>query len=376
MKSDIKNFSYLAIGRTSSSLIRAGFLIFIATLLEPNDYGQLAYIISLAGIFSVVSRFGLPSTVIIYLSKGKNQLAGKINLIAIISSSLGSAILAFIDVYAAVLCLAVSLFFLHERNQIGNQKYKEHLIAAISRSVLIFVLGVSLFFVAGIPGIILGMAFANLILAFPLFRKISVRSFSIEPIRENYKVILNNFGVESSQKLVIFIDKIIIGIWFGFFSLGSYYFNMQILFAIQMLSSVLHTFLMSEISRGEKHRKISFIVVSISTILAVVGIIASPFVIESIFPKYLDGVFALQILIIAAIPNAFSSILSAKMQSMESTKVGYSAVFRIGSLVILLGLLGTTYGMVGLSMAVVISVIIHTIFLYYLYKKYRPINNY
>jgi len=344
--------------------------------MEPNNYGQFAYIISLAGTFSVVSRFGLPTTVIIYLSKGKKQLANNVNLIAIISTSIGSISLAFIDVYAAFLCLAMSLFFLHERNQIGNQRYKEHLISAISRNILVFVLGVSLFFVAGIPGIILGMAFANLILALPLFRKISVRSFSTEPIKENYKVILNNFGVESTQNLIKFIDKILIGIWFGFLSLGAYYFNMQILFAVQMLSSVLHSFLISEISRGKKHRKISSMIIIISTILTISGIIISPFIIESVFPKYSDGIFALQILFIAVIPNAFSAILTARMQSIESTKVGYSAVLRIGSLVILLGLFGTMYGMVGLSMAVVISVTLHTIFLYYLYKKYRPINNY
>lgn len=375
MKKDTKNFSYLAISRTGSSLIRAGFLIFIAALMEPESYGQLAYIVSLAGAFSVVSRFGLPTTVIIYLSKGKKQLADKINLIAIISTSLASVILAFIDVYAAFLCLASSLVFLHERNQIGNQKYKEHMIAIISRNALIFVLGISLFFVAGISGIILAMAFANLIFAFPLFRKISIRSFSTEPIRENYKVILNNFGVESSQSLTKFVDKIIVGIWFGFLSLGGYYFNMQILFAIQMLSGVLHSFLISEISRGKDHRKFSFIIIIISIILTILVIIVSPFVIETFFPKYLDGIFALQILIIAAIPNAFSVILTARMQSMESTKVGYSAVLRIGSLVILIGLLGTMYGTIGFSMAVVISVTLHTAFLYFLYKKHKPINN-
>lgn len=375
MKEGAKNFSYLAIGRTGSSLIRAGFLIFIATLMEPNSYGQLAYIVSLAGAFSVVSRFGLPTTVVIYLSKGKKQLADNINLIALITTSLASILLVFIDVYAAFLCFASSLFFLHERNQIGNQKYKEHMIALISRSVLILGLGISLFFVAGIPGIIVAMAFANLIFALPFFRKISIQSLRVEPIKENYKVILNNFGVESSQNLIKFVDKLAIGIWFGFLSLGSYYFNMQILFAIQILSSVLHSFLISEIGRGEKHKKFSVIIVAISIILTVLTIVVAPFVIESAFPKYVDGVFALQILVIAAIPNSFAVILTARMQSLESTKVGYSAVLRIGSLIALIGLLGTMYGIVGLSVAVVISITLHTLFLGYLYKKHLPVND-
>ena len=375
MKEDLKNFSYLAGGRAGSSLIRAVFLIVIATLMEPDSYGQFAYIISLAGTTTVVARFGLPSTVIIYLSKGKKQLADKINLIAIISTSSGAALLLFIDVYAAFLCLSMSLFFLHESNLIGEQKYKKHVKSIILRNILVTFLGISLFYVAGMHGIILGMAFANLIFAFPLFRKITIHSFSAEPIRENYKVILNNFGVESSQRLVKFIDKMVIGIWFGFLSLGTYYFNMQILFAIQILSAVLHSFLIAEIGRGKKHRKLSFIIIIISTILTILVIIVSPFVIESVFPKYLDGVFALQILIIAVIPNVFSVILTARMQLMESTKVGYSAVLRIGSLVVLIGLLGTVYGMIGFSIAVVVSEILHTVFLYFLYKKYSSIGN-
>jgi len=375
VKKDIKNFSYLTIGRAGSSLIRAGFLIFLATLLEPNSYGQFAYIISLAGTVSVVSRFGLPTTLVIFLSKGKDQLVSKINLIAVISTSLGSVFLVFIDVYAAFLCIASSLFFLQERNQIGNQKYKEHAITVIFRNVLIFVLGISLFFVAGIPGIIVGMAFANLIFVFPLFKKISIHSISAEPIRENYKIILNNFGVESSQSLSNSVDKIIVGIWFGFLSLGTYYFYMQILFAIQMLSGVLHSFLISEIGRGKDHKKISFIVVIISIILTVLVIIISPLLIETFFPKYLGGIFALQVLSIAAIPNALSTILTAKMQSIESTKVGYSAIIKIGSLVILLGVLGTMFSIVGLSIAVVTSVSLHTLFLCYIYKKYSQISD-
>lgn len=375
MKEGAKNFSYLAISRTSASLFRSAFLIFIATLMEPNDYGQLAFIISLAGTFSVVSRFGLPTTAVIYLSKGNHQLADRISLIAIISTSLASAVLAFIDVYAAFLCLASSLYFLHEKIQVGKQKYKKHMIVVFSKTAFTLVLELVLFFVAGVPGIIFGMAVGNLIFAFPIFREISIRSFSIKPIKENYKVILNNFGVESSQNLIKFIDKIVIGIWFGFLSLGAYYFNMQILFAIQMLSSSLHSFLLSEISRGQKHEKFSFIIVGLSVIFTVLVIIFSPFVIESVFPKYLDGVFALQIMITAAIPYAFSSILTARLQSMESMTVGYSGVIRIGSIVVLIGLLGTMYGIVGFSIAVVVSGIIHTMFLYYLYKKHKPIDS-
>jgi len=57
------------------------------------------------------------------------------------------------------------------------------------------------------------------------------------------------------------------------------------------------------------------------------------------------------------------------MQATESTKVGYSAIVSIGSLLILLGFLGNEYGLVGMSIAVVISSILNVIFLFFLYRQ-------
>lgn len=57
------------------------------------------------------------------------------------------------------------------------------------------------------------------------------------------------------------------------------------------------------------------------------------------------------------------------MQAEESTSVGYSAILRIGSLLLLIGVLGWTYDLVGVSIAIVISTILNTIILYFLYKR-------
>ena len=369
MKEELRGFAHLATSRTVFSAARAGFFIIIAMLMEPYNYGQMAYLVSLAGSFSVVSRFGLPVTVIVYLSKGKTHLANQVNLLAITTTSLASIILVFINEFSAFLCLTSSLFFLYQKNQVGNQRYKRHLITALVCGGLTFGLGLPLFFAIGISGIIIGLALSNLVAVFPFFRNISLRMLSIKPIKDNYKTILNNFGVDVAVSLVKKIDKIIIGVWFGFLSLGVYNFNMQILFASEILSSVMYSFLLSEVSRGKQHKKISFLIVTISIALVISVIVAGPFVIKNLFPKFSDGIYPLQILIIAVIPNSISFVLMAKMQALESTKVGFPAIVKIGSLVILIGILGTAYGMVGLSISILVSASVYTTSLYYLYKK-------
>lgn len=63
------------------------------------------------------------------------------------------------------------------------------------------------------------------------------------------------------------------------------------------------------------------------------------------------------------------------MQAVESSKVGYSAIVRIGSLLILLSVLGNAYGLIGFSLSVLISSILNTIFLYFLYKYTKTRND-
>jgi len=113
----------------------------------------------------------------------------------------------------------------------------------------------------------------------------------------------------------------------------------------------------------------SYLIILVSIIVAILTIIISPFFIEEFFPKYSDGIPSLQILIISIIPLTITAIFNAKLQAKESTVVGYSAVVRIGSLLILLTIFGYFYDLLGLSLAVFFSIVLNTIFLYIVYKK-------
>ena len=65
----IKDFSYLGIARLSSVALQAVFYLLFAALLEPESYGQFNYIVALAGTFSIISGFGLSTTLIVNQAK-------------------------------------------------------------------------------------------------------------------------------------------------------------------------------------------------------------------------------------------------------------------------------------------------------------------
>jgi len=258
---------------------------------------------------------------------------------------------------------------LYQHNLLGVKKYQRFLKSSILRNSLTFVIPFPLYFVLDIPGILLGMALGNIISSVWLAKSVSLKVKSLGLLKSNYKVIINNFGIDASTNLVRSIDRLLVGTIFGFLFTGVYIFNMQILFGLEILPRVLYLYLLSEESSGKKHKKISYFVILSSVLISMAIIIFAPLIVEQIFPKYSEGIFGLQILVISLVPISISSIITAKMQAKESTRVGYSAIVNIGSLLILLGFLGNEYGLVGLSLAVVISAIINTIFLYFLYRQ-------
>jgi len=107
----------------------------------------------------------------------------------------------------------------------------------------------------------------------------------------------------------------------------------------------------------------------ITAIISGLVILFSPTIVMNWFPKYSDGIFSLQIIILSLVPLAVSSILNAKLQAKMSEKIGYSVLVRVGTLIGFILLLGTTFEMEGLSLAVLFSSIIYATILTVFYYK-------
>jgi len=364
----ITNFSYVTLGQTITSAAPAIFFLILATILNPEEYGLMGYLIALAATASVLSRFGFPQSVVVYIAKGEENTANQIKLFAIISTSTASVILIFINEFSAILCLGLSFFLLYQHNLLGMKKYKGFLKNSIVRNFLAYLIPFPLYFWLDIPGILIGLAIGNMVAGAGILKSINFNHNPFRMLKNNYKVLINNFGIDASNNLVRSVDRLLIATVFGFGFTGVYIFIMQILIGLELLPRVLYLFLLSEESSGHKHGKINKLVVLSSGLLTILVILISPSIIENFFPNYTDGIVALQILSFSLIPTSVSLIISAKLQAEKSVRVGYSAVVRIGSLLLLIGILGGLYGIIGTSIAVVISTILNTIFLYILYK--------
>lgn len=366
-KTSIKNFSYLGMGRIFSIAFQALFYLLLAAFIEPEIFGELHLILALAGTFSIFSLFGLKLSIQVSYAKKKFELADQITTLFVILTSVAALILILIEPIAALLCVSLSFFAMARASLLGLSEYKKYMYFSMLKSGTFFVIPFILYFTFDIPGIILGMAISNFIGSIPFFKRIKITK--IISLKNHYKVLLHNFGVNAGSQLPDVLDKLVIVVFFSFFVVGVYQFNLQVLIALSVLPGVLGQFLISEESKGIGHKKLSYLIVFASIILAIISIFLAPILVPIFYSNYTEGIEGLQIMVIAIIPRAINAIYGSKLIARESTVVGYTAIVRIGSLLILLSILGQLYGLVGLALAVLISISATTLFTYILFKR-------
>ena len=364
-----KQFSFVGIGKIIGAGLQAIFYLIFAAILNPTLYGELSFLIALAQTSSVVSRFGLNHTVTVFQSKEDNSMVQQINVFALITTSIAAIVLLPINSIVALLTLSMSFFVMAQHNLLGQQKFKKFMIVSLAHGGLHLGITIGLYFLLDLNGILIGMAISNLLLGFTYWK--SLKSFTkvFDKIKENKKVLIHNFGIDISTNLSRRIDKLLIAPVLGFTAVGIFQFNTQILFGLELIPLALHSFLLSEESRGASHKKLISLIIFISIIIAILIIFISPFFVQQFFPEYSSGILSLQILSVTIIPLTISAVYSAKLQSMESTKVGFSALVRIGSLIIFIPTLGYFWDLNGLSIAILLSAISYVIFLAVLYRK-------
>jgi len=364
-----KNFSYVAIGRVVSAALHGIFYLVFATIFNPDAYGQMSYLIALAGTFSIIFRFGLPFTVTVYQAKKNHLMTDQINFLVLFTASTSAVILLFINIYAALFCLGLSFFLMSQQNLLGLKEYKKQMWMSITQGSLLIVLTISLYFVLDIPGILLGMGLSTIFTSYYYFKLLKRKVLSLKNLQSNYKVLIHNFGFDVSINLPRMIDKLVIVPILGFAITGLYQFNLQILLLLEIFPLALHQFMLSEESSGTSNKNMGYLAVLGSGLLAIIVILVAPTFVDLFFPKFHEGILGLQLMVISIIPLTISAIINAKLQARESTKVGYAAIVRIGSLLGFIVLLGEQYFLTGLSLAVLFSTSLNAIFLLFLYFK-------
>ena len=344
------------------SAISAIFWLLVASLLSVEEYGEISYFIAIASL-GICCIVGSPQTLTVYSTKHP-KIIPTLLFLTLIFTVIGSLI-AFLIVQRFEIITLIFSFIVLEASLtllLGKKLYSKYSKFLLTQKILQFVIGISLSFSLGLNGVLIGIALANFSLI-PIFYK-ELRNYKIDLslLKPKKEFIINNEIIYLISVFRRDIDKIIIVPILGFTVLGNFALTLQFFTIMMIISSISFKYLLPKDVGGEKNAKLKKFLILISIIIALLGFFFSPYFIENFFTKFSESIIPIQIASFCVIPSTIVSIFYSKILALEKSRFLIIAN-SVQLCVILIGtiFLGILYGIIGVTVAFVLSNTIYAI---------------
>ena len=360
----IKDLLSLSSSKLISSLIYGLFWIFLASLFTNEEYGELGFFMSVAYMGSGIALLGLGGTILVY--EAKNQNIFPASFVIILISSTVASIVAFVltqNILASLLLFGLTIFFIILPVLNAKKRYRDYSIHLILRAIITVILSFIFFQFFGIYGILLGYFIASLMVIKELRSLLKNKEIDFSILRSKFNFTAFSFGNRVSQILLSYGDKILIGSIFGFSMLGNYYFAFQVFMLLDTIPRSILLYLVPQEAEGKKNKKLKITSIIAAGIISVIAIILTPIGVMALVPQYQDSIIPIQILSVAIIPLSISGIQQSEFLGKENSKfVLVGSVFQSALYLVLIVLLGSNYGLLGIAFGFLISASARTIF--------------
>jgi O-antigen/teichoic acid export membrane protein len=358
-----------------ASLIGSGisalFWIYLAALLGAENYGELSYYISIAGIMTSISFFGGPMAVTVLVAK-KIKIESTIYLLSISGSLISAIILyvAFTNIGLSVYVLGAVVYNLAIAELFGRKLYKKYSIYFVLQKVLFVLLALILYYIIGPVGVLLGIGLSFTPFLIQIYTSFKNTDINFQLLKIKWKFIANNFLIDLSNVVNVQIDRLIIAPLFGFAVLGNYYLALQVLYLLAIVPEIVKKYTLPEDSSGVNTTKIKLLTICFSVFLALVGIFIVPQIMPILFPEYSESLELIPLISLSIIPATISTLYVSQFLAHEkSWHIFITNIISILVLVIGIFSLGELLGIVGLAYSLLLSNTIRALLLFYLSRR-------
>lgn len=367
----IKDLSSIGIADLIASGIASIFWLYFASILIPEEYGELQFFVNIVGIVFAFSMLGARNSIIVFEAK-KIKLRSSLFLLSIIGGIIGSVILFFLHSRFDIIFLTMGTILgeLGISYFLGKKYFQKYAIFVVLQKLLMITLAVILFYSIGLEGIIFGMGISYLPYFIIVFKKIKKKSIDFPLVKKHSGFIVNNYLLMFVGNIKSNLDKIIIVPLIGFSDLGNYALGFQIYLIMMVFTNIVFKFTLPHDSTGSVPKKVITFTILISIVIATLGIALVPKIIPNFFPQFAEVVDIVPILALAVIPNTIHRLFTSKFLGNEKSKfvlIGYAMSTII--YIIFIIIFAETLGTIGISIGYLISSISHTIFFIILNKK-------
>ena len=364
IKEDI-GLIYTTVGGLGASVLGALFWLILASILNVDSYGLVNFYIALAQILAGVGIIGLNMTVTTYLAKGENEILREANSLTLISGVIAALVLFAFHWAAGLLSATLIFFSMSQAEMLGKKTYRQYAFAIIGQRIAQITLSLLLYFQIGLIGIILGYFLGALIFSYKYL--ISLRKFTLKlnNLKEKRNFTLHSYGYNLiGQNLSNYLDKIIIGALFGYYSLGLYQLGFQFLMFLSIIPASLQHYLLPEESSGNHKSHIKIAALIFTTAASIALFTLSPYLVTTFFPTFIDAIPLVSLISLSVIPSTIVAMLTASLLGNEKSAVVFTAgLIYLMALIICLIVLGFIMGVLGLALAIIIAKTMQAAFL-------------
>ena len=355
----------LSIGTANlfGSGISAIFWFSLASLINPEEYGQIHYFLAIAGMAQLLSLISTTNALQVYVAKNI-KIHSTLFFISIIAGIVSSLVvfLFFSRTDTSLLVLGYIIFELSNGFLLGKKLFSNYAKFFLTQKILTVIFGFGLYFTFGVDGIIFGLVLSYVPYIWILVNEFRNTRIDFSLLKPRKGFLINNYGINISSAVGGQMDKLIIAPILGFELLGNYALAMQIIVIFSLLPTTVFKYLLTQDSSGKNTKNLKKNTIFASIGLAVFGIVVLPMIIPILFPNYIDTVIAIQIISVAIIPSTIGIFYDSKLLSIEKSKFlvigkGIGLFTMISGFVIL----GPIYGIIGLAVTLVISSCLQTL---------------
>ena len=373
----LKSISQIGAATAGGNAIAAIFWIYMADLMGQEDYGELGYMLSIAGIASTISILGGQWTMSVYTAKGV-RIESSLYFISIITSTVSAIILYFLfeNVGMSVYVISIVIFNLFTAEILGKKRYKTYSKIFFLQKIILVTLAILLYYILGAEGVLLAYGISYLVFTSRIISALRNHEFNFGLLRQRFKFWMFNYIIQLSNSARAQIDILLIGPLFGFALVGNYFLGLQVLGLFLILPLIIFKYTLPQDSSGSSTKQIKIITVATSIGFALLGIFVAPEVIPLVLPEYTDTIELIPLLSLAIIPRTVTTMLMSEFLGKENNMhllVGNLIAFSI----IVSGILYLPeyFDIVGLAIAYVLSVTIQTVYLLIVYLRTAKTQN-
>lgn len=370
------NFSKFSISEIISIVILGSFWIILATQLSADEYGEIQFFLGVAAISSGISIFGSGSSLTILLAK-KLQIQSSIIIISFIAGTFSAItiFLIFNKLEISLLIFGVITYNLGIYILQGKQEYNKYLYYNIFQKIIFISLAeISIFL--NFEQIILALSISQFIYFPTIIKNIKLNEINLILIKRKINFLSHNYGLTIISIIKENMDKMLIFPILGSSILGNYSLALQAILILTGFITIINRYTLPLIAKGENVTyffKFSYITI---IPLFLVAFFIFPILIENILSQYVQSIDAIRILSLSIPFYIIGVTYQTRFIALEKmTYVTFGNMIFITSISLGMIVLGTNFGIIGISITYVFSVAIQSIFYFSLRKKLDIIDN-